>query len=345
MSIRSELTKLLVFVLVAGACGLVLVQVLSRSRVGPSDSYRAIIANASGLESGDLVRVSSVVVGQVDSVGIGEGNNIEIGFHLAADQPVTDATRLLVRYENLLGDRYVELSQEPGQGTALEPGAVIPLERTVPALDLDVLLNGFKPLFAGLEPEQVNELATSIVQTLQGRAGTVEQLLARTGALTNGIADRDESIGRLVDNLNIVLATLDSNDSQLRGTVTQLQQLVTGLAKDRDPLGHAVSGINAMTVSMSGLLAAVRPSLKTDLQRARLVAAIVNRNEKELRSLLKDIPRALQILSRVGSHGAFFNFYLCGVDLRITGPNGPIDVPSLRSNSSTERCKPLEGSQ
>jgi len=345
VSIRTELTKLLVFVLVAGTCGLVLAQSLSRTRVGPSDSYRAILVNAAGLEEGDLVRVSGVVVGQVDDVSIGDDNDIEIEFHVGQDQPVTDATRLLVRYENLLGDRYVELAQEPGQGNALKPGAVIPRERTVPALDLDVLLNGFKPLFAGLEPEQVNELATSIVQTLQGRAGTVEQLLARTGALTNGIADRDKSIGRLVENLNVVLATLDRNDSQLRGTVSQLQQLVSGLAKDRDPLGQAVTGIEAMTVSMTGLLEAVRPSLKTDVHRARLVAAIVNRNEKELRSLLADVPRALQILSRVGSHGAFFNFYLCGVDLRITGPNGPLDVPGFRSNNSSKRCKPLEGSR
>jgi phospholipid/cholesterol/gamma-HCH transport system substrate-binding protein len=342
MRIRSELTKLLVFVVIAGLFGILLVQVLSRSRVGPSESYAAVLANASGLEEGDLVRVAGVEVGQVDSVEIGAGNQVKVGFHLAKGQSVTDATRLFVRYENLLGDRYVELSQEAGAGTDLRPGAVIPLERTSPALDLDVLLNGFKPLFAGLEPQQVNELATSIVDTLQGRAGTVEQLLERTGSLTNTIADRDASIGNLVDSLNVVLGTLDRNDSQLRGTVTHLQRLVSGLARDRNPIGQAVVGINRMTISLTDLLAAVRPSIKTDLQRSRLVAAIVNRNEGELRSLLEDIPRALQILSRVGSHGAFFNFYLCGVRLRVSGPNGPVDLPGMTANNHSRRCKPLE---
>jgi phospholipid/cholesterol/gamma-HCH transport system substrate-binding protein len=342
MRIRSELLKLTAFVVVAALFGVLLVLTLTRARIGPSDAFHARIENASALEEGDLVRVAGVQVGQVDAVRIGDRNQIEIDFHVDDGHRPTDRTLLFVRYENLLGDRYIELTQEPGQGTPLEPGDTIPVERSEPALDLDVLLNGFKPLFAGLEPQQVNELASNIIATLQGRAGTVQQLLERTGSLTSTLADRDQVIGDLVDSLNIVLSTLNRNDDQLRGTVTQLQRLVSGLAGDRKVIGEAVVGINDMTVSLTGLLRQVRPALRTDIQRARLVAAIVSRNGPELRSLLHDIPNALEILSRVGSHGALFNFYLCGVSLRVTGPNGPLDIPGIDANSSDDRCKPLE---
>lgn len=342
MRIRSELIKLTVFIAVSAVFLGLLVSTLTRAQFGPTSTFNARLVDASGLENGDLVRVAGVQVGQVEEVAVDTGNEIEVKFSLSEDQKLTDRTQVFVRYENLLGDRYLELSQEPGEGSELSPGDTIPRSRTHPALDLDVLLNGFKPLFAGLDPQQVNELATNIVSTLQGRAGTVQQLLRRTGSLTSTLADRDVVIGDLVDNLNVVLGSLNANDAQLRGTVTQLQQLVSGLAEDRKIIGDAVVGINRLTVSVSGLLAEIRPSLKTDIARTRLVAAIVERNIPELRSLLADIPDALEILSRVGSHGAFFNFYLCGVSLRITGPDGPIDVPGLKANNTDARCQPLE---
>lgn len=342
MRIRSELIRFLVFSLVALLCGLLLLQVLTRARVGDTDHYSAQFANASGIEGGDLVRVAGVVVGQVKNVDIDEGNLVRVDFEVENDLRLTDATEVAVRYENLLGDRYLQLAQRPGKGVPLSAETVIPTSRTSPALDLDVLLNGFKPLFAGLDGAQVNELAENIVQTLQGRSGTVEQLLSRTGALTNAIADKDAAIGTLVTNLNVVLAHLDENDSQLRGTLTQLQRLVSGLAKDRDPIGQAVTSLGRMTVSLEDLLRSIRPALRTDIERTRLVTAIVNRNAEEVQRILVDVPRALQILNRVGSHGALFNFYLCGVNLRIDGPSGPMEIPGMKANSSSKRCQPLE---
>ena len=50
------------------------------------------------------------------------------------------------------------------------PPATIPLARTAPALDLDALLGGFRPLFPALNPDQVNALSEQLVAALQGEA-------------------------------------------------------------------------------------------------------------------------------------------------------------------------------
>ena len=90
-----------------------------------------------------------------------------------------------MRYKNLIGDRYLELSGgSNGRGTTLQPGATIPASRTSPALDLDTLLNGFKPLFAGLDPKQINAVSSEIVQVFQGESGTIGTLLATVSSLT-----------------------------------------------------------------------------------------------------------------------------------------------------------------
>jgi phospholipid/cholesterol/gamma-HCH transport system substrate-binding protein len=167
VKIRAEATKLAVFAVIGLLVAGLLYLTLGRVSLGPSNDYSAVMADVSGLEPGDLVKVAGVRVGQVDDLSMEAGNRVRVHFHVRDDQHLTDQTRLLVRYENLLGDRYVELTQPADEGNHLAPGATIPMSMTTPALDLDVLLNGFRPLFQGLSPEQVNDLAANIVDTLQ----------------------------------------------------------------------------------------------------------------------------------------------------------------------------------
>ena len=47
-------------------------------------------------------------------------------------------SRAAVRYLNLVGDRYLELTEGPGSTRILAPGSQIPLDHTAPALDLDL---------------------------------------------------------------------------------------------------------------------------------------------------------------------------------------------------------------
>ena len=53
---------------------------------------------------------------------------------------------------------YLALEDAPGSVRKLQPGQTIPLARTSPALDVDALIGGFRPLFRALGPDQVNAL-------------------------------------------------------------------------------------------------------------------------------------------------------------------------------------------
>lgn len=337
MKIRAEAIRLAVFALVGVVTLALLYLTLSETRLGPSDDYRVVMADVSGLKAGDVVRIAGVRVGQVDGLDVIDGNRVEVAFHVDRDQRLTDATEVLVRYENLLGDRYLELQQAPEQGTPLAAGATIPVERTTPALDLDVLLNGFRPLFRGLEPAQVNELATNLIATLQGRGGTVESLLAKTGSLTNGLADDSKAITSLIDNLDVLLGSLDSRDIQLRQTIGRFRILVSGLAKDKDPIAESVTSINRMAAALAGLFHDGREPFKETVIAVNDLAKLLNTNTRTLNKVLKSLPGAYQVLDRIGSHGNTFNFYLCSVQVAISGPNGkPIRTPVVRSQ--VERC-------
>lgn len=337
MNIRAEAIRLAVFGTVGALILVLLYLTLGETRLGPTDDYRVVMADVSGLEAGDVVRVAGVRVGQVDGLSVVDDNRVEVAFHVDREQQLTDATQVLVRYENLLGDRYLELQQAPDRGTPLAVGATIPLDRTTPALDLDVLLNGFRPLFRGLEPAEVNELASNLIATLQGRGGTVESLLAKTGSLTNGLADDSKAITSLIDNLDVLLGSLDSRDAQLRQSIGQFRTLVSGLAKDKDPIAESVTSINRMAAALADLFHDGREPFKETVIAVKDLAKLLNTNTKTLNKVLDSLPGAYQVLDRIGSHGNIFNFYLCSVQVAISGPNGKqIRTPVVRSQ--LERC-------
>ncbi|OLL73469.1 MCE-family protein Mce1B [Pseudonocardia sp. Ae168_Ps1] len=56
--------------------------------------------------------------------------------------------------------------------------------------------------------------------------------------------------------------------------------------------------------------------------------------------MLKTLPGAYYAMHRAGSHGSYFNFYLCTVRLKLTGPDGdPFFTPYFGPNSQIDRCK------
>lgn len=341
MSVRSEAIKVVAFLVVGLLVAGLLWVTLGRTTVGVrTESYSAEFADVSGLATGDVVRVAGVRVGQVTDVGMAPGGRVRVDLDIDRDQPVLGGSRLLVRYENLIGDRFLELADGPGS-TAPQPAEqVIGPDRTSGALDLDVLLNGFKPLFQGLQPDQINGLATGIIDTLQGRGGTVQSLLEHTASLSGTLADRDQVIGRVVTNLNRVLGTVNSHDQQLRTTLDQLQQLTSGLAGERRTVGSAVEEVNGLTGGLADLLKQARPPLAGTVGQLGRTATVLDDNRDSLNSVLNQIPVAYQTLTRVGSYGSFFNFYLCSVQVKVTGPDGtPVTSPIVGSNQNTPRCR------
>ncbi|MFF3325324.1 MCE family protein [Streptomyces sp. NPDC002889] len=301
------------------------------------DTYRAVFSDVTSLEEGDDIRVAGVRVGEVQDIAIKDRTLAEVTFTVRRDRPLLTSTGAVIRYRSLVGSRYVALTEGAGDGTRLRPGGVIPLSRTKPALDLNALLGGFKPLFAALSPKDVNQLATEIVKTLQGEGGTVNSLLAHTASLTTTLADRDELIGSVIDNLNTVLQTLDKRDARFSGLLKQLQRLISGLSADRKPIGASLAGIDGLTEATSGLLEDARPALRDDIAELTELTGTLNDNEKTVEGVLKRLPNKLDKLTGTASYGSWFNFYLCDFDGRIVLPKTR-DVITPELHVARARC-------
>ncbi|MGB6038829.1 MAG: MCE family protein, partial [Gordonia sp. (in: high G+C Gram-positive bacteria)] len=206
---RATVIKLTAFAVAMVLVFTGLVLVFSRYQSGSSDKYTAVFASASAMKSGSVVKIAGVDVGAVNSIDLTRENEARISFSVNSNYRLPTSVQALIRYQNLTGDRYLEL--QPGTGDlnkTLSAGDEIPMTQTEPALDLDNLLGGFKPLFRTLDPKEVNQLSASLIEVFQGQGPGLNKLLANTGEFTNSIADRDKLIGSVIDNLNTTMGTL-----------------------------------------------------------------------------------------------------------------------------------------
>ncbi|MGP3980485.1 MCE family protein [Streptomyces sp. KR80] len=320
MDTAAPLVKFSIFAVVTLIATAMLSATIVNISFTSKDTYQAVFSDVTGLEEGDDIRVAGVRVGEVEEIRIKDRTLAEVSFSAASDRPLLTSTGAVIRYRNLVGQRYIALTEGAGDGSKLRPGDTIPLSRTQPALDLNALLNGFKPLFAALSPKDVNQLATEIIKTLQGEGGTVNSLLAHTASLTTTLADRDELIGSVIDNLNEVLGTLDQRSTRFSGLLKQLQRVISGLSADREAIGDSLTGIGDVSAATAGLLEDGRPALRTDIAELSQVAGTLQKNEKTVEGVLKRLPRKLNKLTATGSYGSWFNFYLCDFDGRIVLP-------------------------
>jgi len=319
---NATLIKFLTFAVVMVMMTVFLFMAFGQYRSGSTSSYTAMFTDASRLKGGDSVRVAGVRVGTVNSVELQQDHKVKVTFDADRDVVLTTGTKLAVRYLNLVGDRFLELMDAPGSARILPPGSTIPLDRTVGALDLDLLLNGLRPVVRGLNPQDVNALTSSLVQIFQGQGDNLDSLLGKTSSFTNDVANNEQTVSQLIDNLNTVVGTLSKDGDKFSGAIDKLQQLISGLSQDRDPLGTAITELDQGTASISGLLEQARPPLKDTVDELNRLAPFMDDHKTVLdRGLQKDVGYYHK-LARLGSYGAWIMYYVCGLQIRVTDLQG-----------------------
>ncbi|AMO58943.1 virulence factor Mce family protein [Mycolicibacterium phlei] len=342
MKITGTAIKLGAFSLVLLMFTAIIIVVFGQMRFDRTTGYSAIFSSASGLREGQFVRASGVEVGKVEKIQlINGGTQVKVDFNVDRSLPLFEGTTASIRYLNLIGDRYMELKRGDSD-RRLPGGATIPIERTQPALDLDALIGGFRPVFRALDPDKVNEIAQSIITVFQGQGGTINDILDQTASLTEALADRDRAIGEVITNLNTVLDTSVRHQQQFDETVQNFEKLVTGLKNRADPIATSVAEISDAAGTVADLLADNRPLLQSTIGHLETAQQPLIDQREQLNDILVRLPTAFKIIGRAGGiYGDFFNFYACDISVRMNGlqPGGPVRTVKLFSQPSG-RCTP-----
>jgi phospholipid/cholesterol/gamma-HCH transport system substrate-binding protein len=318
MRTRATLIKFAIFAVVMAMLTAFLFFIFGQYRTGATTGYSAVFADVSRLKTGQTVRVAGIRVGTVNSVSLRPDKKVVVKFDADRNIVLTEGTRAAVRYLNLVGDRYLELLDGPGPTTRLPAG-------------------GLKPVIQGLNARDVNALTSALLQVFQGQGGTLESLFAKTTSFSNALADNDQTVQQLIDNLNIVVGTLSNDGTKFSGAIDRLERLVSGLSDDRDTIGAAIDSLDKGTASLADLLTSARPPLAGTIDQLSRLAPILDQDKDRLDAAIAKAPKNYRKLTRLGVFGATIPYYICEITLRGTDLQGKTVIsPWFRSDAG--RC-------
>jgi len=309
MRTRATLIKFAIFAVVMAVLTAFLFFIFGQYRTGATTGYSAVFADVSRLKSGQSVRVAGIRVGTVNSVSLRPDKKVVVKFDADRNIVLTEGTRAAVRYLNLVGDRYLELVDGPGS----------------------------KPVIQGLNAKDVNALTSALLQVFQGQGGTLESLFAKTTSFSNALADNDQTVQQLIDNLNVVVGTISKDGTKFSGAIDRLERLVSGLSDDRDTIGPAIDALDRGTASLADLLTSARPPLSGTIDQLNRLAPILDNDKDRLDTAIGKAPKNYRKLVRLGADGATIPYYLCMLEIRGTDLQGrTVKAPIFRSDAG--RC-------
>jgi len=319
---RSMMVKVGIFTITMVLVAVGLVVIFGEFRFGPSNTYHANFIDATRLKGGQKVRIAGVPVGSVKDVKLNPNNTVDVAFTVDKRYTLYSSTRAVIRYDNLVGDRFLEITSGPGELRKLRPGATIDQSHTQPALDLDALLGGLRPVLKGLDANKINTVSSYVIELLQGQGGALSNLLADTNAFGSTLGARDQVIGDVINNLNAVLTTVDAKGAQFSASVDELQKLITGLAQGRDAVAGAIPPLASTTSDLTEFLKRGRRPLQGNIENVRPLSAEIADRMPEVNNDIEQLGEDYLRLSALGAYGAYFNIYFCAVSLKINGPAG-----------------------
>ncbi|MBF6175945.1 MlaD family protein [Nocardia blacklockiae] len=294
-TVRGALWRLALFTVATVLLLAAVVTAIQRPVAGRTETRTAVFTDVNGLRTGDDVRLRGVQVGKVETIAL-HGNRAEVRFRLDTATPLFERSTLAIRYQNLIGQRYVDIQHPPDPGARLGPGVTVGPEHTVPSFDVTSLFNGLKPVLATLSPETLNRFTESMLAVIEGNGSGIGPALDAIGALAGYVTDRQHVITTLVRNMSEI-------SDKIGGRSAPLVTLVANIADIFDSLQRNVVGLIDFSLTAPPVL---RPA---DSLLATLGFTVDDNPDVEaiLRRLIPDPAAIVDILGRLPAALAALN--------------------------------------
>lgn len=319
--------QLFAYCLVGVLCTVLVVNTLRPPIGWGAREYSAEFTDVGGLGPGSEVTVAGVRVGRVLDVSREVGSTGDViavvDFEVERASPVTDGARASVRYGDMLGIRYLSLDPATdgrpavkGAATMTE-GARIPLAATTEPVDLTALVNGFKPLFEAVRPDEVNTLSRTVVAAFQGEPGAMDTLLARLALLSRDVVNREDVYARLADNIIALNDTLVDRGPDLQRLVQGLDMVSGALADDggRD-LALLIERGDRTTAALSAMLRETDPDLRASIDSARHTTDGWIPHTPAFDAALAKAPVFAREVNAHAQKGGFLALYMCNFTIK-----------------------------
>ncbi|MET8353864.1 MCE family protein [Micromonospora sp. NPDC005206] len=276
--------------------------------------YQAAFHDASGLVTGNEVRVAGVRVGKVTAVELARDSAayVRVGFRVDDDSVrLGTDTGATIRIKTVLGQKYLALS--PAGPGRLREGGQIPLARTAAPFDVVQAVTGLADTLDRVDTDQLAAAFTTLSETFADTPGSVNASLVGLSRLSRTVAGRDAELRALLDRARQVTAVLATRDEEFRELVTDGEALLSEVSRRRDAIHKLLVGTDELATQLSGLVSDNRAQLAPALQKLREVVAILQRNRDDLEKTIQRMGPFVTAFANVVGNGRWFDSYVSGL--------------------------------
>lgn len=268
--------------------------------------YNAYFADAAGIGPGNSVYVSGFKVGTVSGVSLA-GDSAKVTFSVDRKVAVGDQSLAAIRTDTILGERSIAVSPA-GTGEA----TTIPLSRTTTPYTLNGALQDLGRSATDLNKPQLEKALSVLTETLHDATPELRGALDGITSLSRTLNRRDEALQSLLEHTRLVTGVLSERAKKVNKLVLDGNQLFAALDERRAALSQLISGIDDVSVQISGFVADNRKEFGPALSKLNLVLENLNERHDYIVEAIERVPTYATTLGEVVGTGPGFNVNVFG---------------------------------
>jgi phospholipid/cholesterol/gamma-HCH transport system substrate-binding protein len=273
---------------------------LVASLVGTGCSAIGITAACDGTEIigmfeqvGDLVpnanvQSSDVEIGSISTIEL-DGWEAKVTMCLDEGEKVPVDTELVIRTTSLLGEKFVDVQSQAEGPPYLEDGAIVGVENTSKATELEEVFAQLASILGTGNLEQLNRFTAAQANILRNRGGQLREVLSRLHQFTEVLNRRRTDIADSIDSLDSVARTVVGDGATLERFLKSFAGSTRVLENQKEELQSLLVALERFTSVSVQLLNSTEQSLDSQLRDLRPVLRTAVANSGNLRESLKTL--------------------------------------------------------
>ncbi|HEX3783956.1 MAG TPA: MCE family protein [Pseudonocardiaceae bacterium] len=302
------------------------------------------------------VKVNDVAVGRVASITLpADGWTANVTMLINGDVHLPANATAYLEQTSLLGEKYIELAPPTGataEGT-LANDATIPLSRTNRNPEVEEVFGALSMLLNGGGIGQLQTIDKQLNDALSGNEPQIRAMLGSIDTLVSNLNDHRQDITQALDGINQLSASLANRDQQIGNVLDNLTPGLRILDQQRDQLVTMLNSLNTLSGVAVDTIRKSKDDMVADLQ--ALAPTL-----RQLANAGSALPQALQVLITypftdavlAGTKGDYLNLYVSIVSRStvdammpeyppIAGTSAGAGTPAVPNPTTTNGAPPL----
>lgn len=284
--------------------------------------YQIEFTNILDLVPQSVVKLDGVPVGKVTKIEVPDNSwNALVHVRVKNTVDLSDQSRAAVQQTNLLGEKFVALSEpEDSSGDPRQnPNTPIPTDRTSTTTDIEQLLGALSLLLNGGGINQLYPIVTALNESMGGEEGSkeVRSLLINAEKLIRGLNEQRDNIIRAIDGIAVLSDRASKQTAQIERILNELPAGIEVLEQQRPQFVDLLTKLDQLGEVGTEVLGKAHDAIINDLKALRPILTQLAPSMEDLITaapLMLTHPFPDALLPAV--HGDSTNLYMT-VDLRL----------------------------